>query len=163
MVECENYVEVMVSGPRDQLDIYADWLKSSAEYLYGTKFASQIDPNTLFLTENSQKDDVWRFFSCNLKRKIRSYKNRNMDNLEFRVNYSVLFGSHTLENGEKLDLNIINFPDGIYEGLVHAFNPLPLTILKRCPLLTADVKWGSYYIKNTYKSFEYEDIALMRL
>lgn len=157
MVECENYVEVVVSGPKDQLDIYADWLRGSGEYVNGTYFEKTINRADLFLTSDLNEDKIWHLASSNLKRKIRTYKNRKMDYLEFRVNYTVLFGAHVLENGETLDNDISNYPNGVYDGLVQNFNPLPSNILKRCKDLKATVEWGSYYIKNSYNTYPYED------
>lgn len=156
MREIENCVEVKVSGPKEQMNLYIEWLQKSGEYRYSTGIDKDDSDPAFFLTSQVQKHAFWSFSSSNLKYKIRLYQCLNKKVLKYRVNYMVYYGTHRLSDDIEFHLNEKDYDQAIYPGLVHAFNPMPNVIACKCPDLVVTTEWGSYYIERDYRLSDYE-------
>ena len=94
MREIENCVEVRVSGPKEQMKVYLDWIQKSGEYRYSMGIDENEGDPVFFLTPEVQSHECWKFSSSNLKHKTRLYQRLNKEVLKYRVNYMVYYG-HT--------------------------------------------------------------------
>ena len=156
MREIENCVEVRVSGPKEQMKVYLDWIQKSGEYRYSMGIDENEGNPVFFLTPDVQSHECWKFDSSNLKHKTRLYQRLNKEVLKYRVNYMVYYGTHHLSDEIEFDLNEKDYDQAIYPELVRAFNPMPETIACKCPDLVVNVEWGSYYIEKDFQLDDYE-------
>ena len=125
MREIENCVEVRVSGPKEQMKVYLDWIQKSGEYRYSMGIDENEGDPVFFLTPDVQSHECWKFSSSNLKHKTRLYQRLNKEVLKYRVNYMVYYGTHHLSDEIEFDLNEKDYDQAIYPELVRAFNPMP--------------------------------------
>lgn len=156
MSEIENCVEVRVTGPQDQLDLYVNWLKMTTEYQYESGFNKWIPASALDLCHANVDDSCWRYLSSNIKRKIKSMYRWKLNELEFRVNYMVYYGTYPSSDGTLITHQETDYERGIFPGLVESFNPLPSFLKSRCKDLVIDVCWGSYYIERDFMHYAFE-------
>lgn len=156
MSEIENCVEVKVSGPKSQIDVYVNWLKTTTEHRIESGFNKHIWPEDLALTHSQSEDLCWKYLSSNIKRKIKSMYRWKLDVLEYRVNYMVYYGTYTLKDGTVVIINAKDFKRAIYPELVNAFNPIPEIIATRCPDLNFEIYWESYYVERDFMCYEFE-------
>lgn len=156
MSEIENCVEVKVSGPQSQINVYVNWLQTTTEYQVESGFNKQIYLEDFALTPTQSEDLCWKYLSSNIKRKIKSMYHWKLDVLEYRVNYMVYYGTYTLKDGTVVTTNATDFKRAIYPGLVNAFNPIPEIIATRCPDLNFEICWESYYVERDFMWYEFE-------
>ena len=121
MREIENCVEVRVSGPKEQMKVYLDWIQKSGEYRYSMGIDENEGNPVFFLTPDVQSHECWKFASSNLKHKTRLYQRLNKEVLKYRVNYMVYYGTHHLSDEIEFDLNEKDYEKGYQKGSLSAW------------------------------------------
>lgn len=157
MREIENCVEVRISGPKDQMKHYLDWIQQSGEYQYATGVNAEVENPNFYLTAPIQDHPFWHFSSSNLKHKVRLFQRFKKEVFKFRVNYMIYYGTHHLSDEVDFHLNEEAYNQAIFPDLVRAFNAMPECIAKLCPDLKATTHWDSYYIEHNFDLKKYND------
>ena len=157
-MEIENCVEVKISGPKDQMNHYLEWIKQSAEYRYGTGGHQSKENLDYYLTESVNENSCWKFSSSNLKHKVRLFERGKKEVFKYRVNYLINYSNDELTDEAWFQLNEMDHEQAMFQDLVNHFNPMPTCIAKLCPDLKVSIKWDSYYIEHQYGSKYDEDM-----
>lgn len=157
MREIENCVEVRISGPKDQMKYYLDWIQQSGEYRYSTGVSEYDEDPDFYLTTPIKEHQFWHFSSSNLKHKVRLFQRLKKDVFKYRVNYMIYYGTHHLSDKGEFHLNENDSEQAIFPELVRAFNAMPECIAKLCPDLKVTTNWDSYYIEHHFGLKKYED------
>ena len=149
VMECEVYVEVMVKGPKNQLETYMNWLAQSKEY--GTR--ASHEKTRVYALTSGVKQTYWKFSSSNIRNKIKIAKLRQRGSLSFTVNYSLQ---------RQLAVEDLKTFQSIYESddyrqLVMSFQPYPLDVKQMCPDLAVSMEWGSYFIEDKEVITKYDE------
>lgn len=156
MSEVEHNVRIQVNGPKEEIETYIHWLKSTKEYQLKSGFKQNIPASHLSLTDFSPLEEAWKFTSTDMVYQIKRFQRKRLKTLKYQVNYIVYYPSSLLETDQDSAFEVEEEKEVIFQELVHAFNPIPPILRLKCPNLNVGLTWNSYYLKSKYQVHSFE-------